>query len=137
VWLLPDVCRFDGVVRAPARSAPDPQALSQRSGNRARILREGRTIDGERWFRVYRAAFFVALFVATLVRVYFLLGFPPELASRGEDRFLRGFDVNLWASRLGSVAYVLTVAAAAAVVVSLATRTYRRLGERQADPERG
>lgn len=91
-------------------------------------------MDGERWFRVYRATFFVALLVTTLVRLYFVLGFPPELADRGSGRFLGGFDVNLWAARLGSVAWVLTLAAGAAVVVSLASRTYRKLDEGRVHP---
>jgi hypothetical protein len=89
-------------------------------------------MDGERWFRAYRGTFFVALLVTTLVRLYFTLGFPPELADRGSGRFLSGFDVNLWAARLGSVAWVLTLAAGAAAIVSLASRAYARLDEGQA-----
>lgn len=81
-------------------------------------------MDGERWFRVYRVIFFVALFVTTIVRLYFVLGFPPELADRVGGRFLSGFDLNLWTARLGSVALVLTLAAGAALVLSLVTRTY-------------
>ncbi len=50
-------------------------------------------------------AFFVALLITTLVRVYFVLGFPPELADRGSNRLLGGVDINLWTARLGSVAW--------------------------------
>ena len=86
-------------------------------------------MDGQRWVRVYRLVFFVALFVTTIVRLYFVLGFPSELADRVRGRFLTGFDLNLWTARLGSVAFVLTVAAGAALVLSLATRTYWKLDQ--------
>jgi hypothetical protein len=90
-------------------------------------------MDGERCFRAYRTTFFLALLVTTGVRVYFVLGFPPELADRGRA-VLGQFDFNLWVARLGSVGWVLTLAAGAALVASLATRTYRKLVEGHALP---
>lgn len=77
-------------------------------------------MDGERWFGVYRVTFFVALLFATMVRLYFVLGFPPELADRGSGRFLGDFAVNLWMARLGSAAWILVLAAGAALAVCLA-----------------
>jgi hypothetical protein len=86
---------------------------------------------GESWLRTYRITFYLALFVTVLVRLYFISGFGPELvghigALTGSGR---GFDLDLWLVRIGSAAFVLAVASAAAIVVCLGVRAYGTLGE--------
>ena len=87
-------------------------------------------LDGQAWFRAYRITFYLALFVTGVVRLYFISGFGPELVDRVSARLLSGFSLNLWVARIGSAAFVLTLAAAAAILVGLALRAYANLPER-------
>ena len=85
-------------------------------------------MDGKGWFRAYRLTFYLALFVWTVVRLYLVSGFGPELADRARGR-LGGFDVNRWLMRIGSAAFVLTLAAAAAILAAIASHVYGRVNE--------
>ena len=91
-------------------------------------------MDGERWFGVYRATFFVALLIATIVRLYVVSGFLPELVDRASGRFLGGFDLDLWTARLGSAAMVLTLAAGCRHRGEPGCPRFRTLGEVRARP---
>lgn len=86
-------------------------------------------MDGERWVRWYRTVFFVALLAYVLVEIYFRAGFPVELANRARGPI----DFNLWIARVGSVAWIITVGAGVAILISLAVWAYQSLGEPSAD----
>jgi hypothetical protein len=80
--------------------------------------------------RAYRVGFFLGLLVTILVRLYFISGFGPELVRRVDvlTGSGGGFDLDLWLTRIGSGAFLVAVASAAAILVTLAVRAAERLG---------
>jgi hypothetical protein len=84
-------------------------------------------MDDARWFGRYRAVFFSALAVTLLWQLYRISGFAPELVDRVSGRLPGRLDIDPWLARIGAAAYVLTLAAGAAILISLASRAYERL----------